>query len=337
MKKCVFVLGAGFSADVAGYPILEGLSENVSRSFQIAGLKMESIKGEIKIPGAILANVERLMSYLTQDHPWRKESDTYIYKAMYAELTTILSETFEGLERLKASDIAVNDDAKKLVKILHDQKAVVASFNYDILIEQLVLNMRGAAYFPFDIPIVNLYQTPMSHINSRGGAITYPESSDTFKLLKLHGSTNWYYSGSGYAGDQIYYRGPNDAEDQELVTKNKRGLKPFLIPPLLDKTTFYFSHAVQVQWRMFKEALLNAEYICFIGYSFPLSDTTIVSLFEEIVMSRGQIRGIALVKEKTEAAYSAVKERYLGIFGQKFEVENVEGKSVVRAAEWVSQ
>lgn len=342
MKKYVFVLGAGFSADVAGYPTLAGLSKAVSRSLRIDYRKRWTIGAEMKFPPSIYNNIERLMSYLIQDHPWKNEIESHIFKSIYATVIDILNKQFDNLESQNAGFLAANEDAKALIKIWHEQKATIASFNYDTLIEQLVLNMRGK-YFPQDIPVANLYQIPISHIASRSGAVTHPGHSDTLKLLKLHGSANWFYSASGHIGDQIYYCPPNvTEEDQEMVKKNKRGLRPFLIPPLLDKTNFYFNHAVQVQWRMFRDALLEAEYLCFIGYSFPPSDTTIVTLFEEIAMARQmhrkrKIKGIALVKEKSESNYKAIRERYLSIFGSKFKVENVQGKSVLRAVEWLSQ
>ncbi len=124
--------------------------------------------------------------------------------------------------------------------------------------------------------IKNMYQLsilPLESLESRSSRITFP-------YYKLHGSINWLYSGLHEIQDEpIHFR--NDNEEY-------LGLIPVIIPPVLDKNSFYRNHTLKVQWNNALKALRDdhIDTYYFVGYSFPPTDMTARYLFNDAFSNR---------------------------------------------------
>jgi hypothetical protein len=108
-----------------------------------------------------------------------------------------------------------------------------------------------------------------------------------FKLLKLHGSLSWWYSGpDAEQSDPIYWTGwrgrfgegmqdlwPEFGDESLVVDK-----VPMLVPPAATKTPFYKNRLLAAQWTQAAEALQNADELVLMGYSAPVTDLTVTTL-----------------------------------------------------------
>jgi hypothetical protein len=128
-----------------------------------------------------------------------------------------------------------------------------------------------------------LYPIPLNNVNGRTASLWSAEHSTTFRLLKLHGSTNWYYSGrSEFAGEQLYFAlPPRSAKAEASLALNVSDLVPLIIPPALDKSSFYVNNSLRAQWKMAAEALRTATCVYVIGYSCPPTDLATSFMMQE--------------------------------------------------------
>ena len=124
-----------------------------------------------------------------------------------------------------------------------------------------------------------MYPPYFSDVQTRSGDAFLGEGSlQTLSLLKLHGSINWYYSGRlDFFGETILF-----SEDLPLCHEvwrterfrrpQSRDKEPLIIPPVLEKTTYFNNETVRRLWREAGEALSHARRVFIIGYSLPSSD-----------------------------------------------------------------
>lgn len=118
------------------------------------------------------------------------------------------------------------------------------------------------------------------------------------KLLKPHGSINWYFAGDeNVPGQQVFYMevgsktpsqdlSSNVDEDEsgsaadtwvteDVLKTNKKDLIPLIIPPVAEKSAFYGTKLVRVLWTEFKRTIQEASEIYCVGYSMPKTDLTV--------------------------------------------------------------
>lgn len=157
-----------------------------------------------------------------------------------------------------------------------------------------------------------LYQLPLINILGRSGIGVFGgEKEPTFRYFKLHGSRNWHYSGDNEkANDPIYFE-PFPNQD---YTEDRQGLLPVIIPPVLNKDRFYDNVTLAVQWR---EALKNASdhdvnSLFFIGYSMPLSDSSVRYFFNRALSRKSSMPTVSIVNDlRTPEQKATVLRNYL--------------------------
>ncbi len=135
--------------------------------------------------------------------------------------------------------------------------AVVLTLNYDTLLEWALRRVIVGGGGPLDLRAalgIELQSIP--------GYLGVPETR-TVVLLKLHGSIDWFYSGSDmYFGEPIY--------DHPLP-----GKVPLILPPVASKSLYFNNELIRGQWTLAAEALARAKRIFCIGYSLPTTDLTV--------------------------------------------------------------
>ncbi|MCE2448746.1 MAG: hypothetical protein J4F35_10285 [Candidatus Latescibacteria bacterium] len=126
----VFLLGAGFSKAVSDdMPLLKELSSQ--------------IRGRLSnLPESLLTlgdNIEIWLSYLSQPHPWLRESENLRNRALSLEITEEIKKVLDEKEQL-----AVLDECPSWLLTLtqhwHKNQAAVISLNYDTLVERAAVN-----------------------------------------------------------------------------------------------------------------------------------------------------------------------------------------------------
>jgi len=296
----VVVLGSGFSNAVLGLPTLRELS---------AWLRARMSLDELGGPAAeLVEDFELLLSFWALRHPWKNEAEWLQGRSLFSRAQQELAEYIRQLEREKAR-AGILDWAGYFALRLTQQRATVLTFNYDTVFERMVLaSVSGDRSSPYEIPY-SMYGLPLSPIRARRGAALSPSRRETVRLLKLHGSTNWYCSGpEAPPGDPIFMIAPTEelnAGETEL-TIDKQLL---IIPPVSEKSLFYGNVTLRAVWAEAYAALASARVITFVGYSLPLADlTTRLMLRAAARPDRVQIVDAAMGKEsdRLEARYVQV-------------------------------
>lgn len=272
----VYLLGAGFSKAISNaMPVMTALSDAVAPR-----VKQFTPRDAAMVPGLgtpITKNFERWLSYLVEAPPWLPEPDQARNKAAFLDVSLTLYQVLSEFQ-----DAALSEQGPQwlanLVRLWQAESATVITFNYDLLIELAwLLYCDGAS-------VLQLYPVPITPIGARlGNALAAPTSSDGLKLLKLHGSLNWRYSGidgapadtiyglpisrehSGWQGKGIHYT----PERHESLTVD---LQPMIVPPATVKSPYYTNRTLQALWRMAAEALGRASELVVIGFSIPATD-----------------------------------------------------------------
>lgn len=245
------------------------------------------------------------MSYLHQEYPWKSFDVKLIEKACFLAATSAISRYITDAEE-KAFESDLPDWLTSFIRWLDDTQGSVITTNYDTVLER-------SAYLTLDIWTPNLHPVPLTNAWGRlGTAILAGPPKDTFRLFKLHGSTNWYCTGQ--KGDPaVYYstianRLPSldYQQDKESVVD----LIPLIVPPVFDKSSWSSqSSLIDRVWQDAYNELLRANQVCVLGCSFPSTDLSIRSLIGSACRHSSKIVHVANLKfDKT------IRERYEEIF-----------------------
>ena len=283
----VFILGAGFSKAISRWmPLTRDLSKEVTKSY--AG----SLPPEIQ--SMVEEDFEKALTFLAQQKPWLSEAQNLRHRALYLDLTQVI----RGLFRLKNRDPSifgtnsVPEWLQFLICYWHENRCSVISLNYDTLIERFA-SMLCCWKKTLKIPTGTLYPVPLTPAAQRSAGVIGSDPIETFRLFKLHGSINWFYSGaSDFFGEDIYYvpcfGGVDsafdvfpDGKDREKMHQSYLSDKvPLIIPPALDKSAFFQHESLRSLWFQAGEAIKRADKIICMGYSLPGSDLTMAQFLK---------------------------------------------------------
>lgn len=291
MSKHVFILGAGASAD-GGAPVLKnfltkarslrdslsdsGIKNSFVRVFEgIRWLQQTQAKAEID-----LNNLEHVYSLFEMAKALDFSSIPNV-ETLTQDLKKVIVYTLE-----KSTKFGIDQSGKVLGPRQYLQFAQILrkrleenengeefgfiTFNYDVGLESALM----ANGFAIDYQFTN---------TKRPGSL-----ARTVKVLKLHGSTNWFqeyprapinlaniYDKIGFADDQ-----PNQGMNFDTVAWHSemgdRRFEPVIVPPSWDKGSEQI--LVAPIWREASEMLGSAELIHIIGYSMPDTDQAFPSL-----------------------------------------------------------
>ncbi len=289
----VFILGAGFSKAISReMPTTAELSKEVLERYK----HKEAITPDVRC--MIEEDFEKALTFLAQDKPWLPESENLRHKALYLDLTNVIRVILR--EKCRGPLVWVSNTPPPwldpLITYWHNNRSAVITLNYDTLIERVASSTywqgRSAK-----IPTGQLYplqMTPAAH-RSESDSMEPPGSQpvlETFRLFKLHGSINWFYSGRlDFFGEELFYvpceggvDGPFDAlegRDQESRHWTRIGDKTALIiPPVLDKSAFFQHESLRSLWFQSSQAIKSASRIVCMGYSLPGSDLTMAQFLK---------------------------------------------------------
>ena len=248
----VFLLGAGFSKAVSDdMPLLKELSSQ--------------IRGRLSnLPESLLTlgdNIEIWLSYLSQPHPWLRESENLRNRALSLEITEEIKKVLDEKEQL-----AVLDECPSwlltLMQHWHKNQAGIISLNYDTLVERAAGKISTGQGQVFPVK-PTLYPVKLTLSTRRDAAVPSEGAVDSFTLFKLHGSTNWYYSGASEStGEVIYYsaiKGWGDDPSAERNSKQAVSDKvPLIVPPTTEKVGFFQHESVKRIWTQALSSLREA-------------------------------------------------------------------------------
>lgn len=275
MGRDAFLLGAGFSKAVSEHmPLMDDLGQ-VPMHF-----RGDWPRGLIRS-----MNFEELLTFLSTNQPWLSEADNLHNRATFLETSQQIAGRLAIQEGKTLSD-PIPDWLLAFVARLHDDGASVISLNYDTLIEHAWTEQRRQEEPELNAVAshASLYAVPIQSALARTRLVRDPYAgSETLRLMKLHGSTNWCYSGSEMAtGEEIYDRGLTPgwrvAELPRDVREASIDKVPLLVPPTLGKSPFFVNETVRSVWKVASRSFRESERVFSLGYSLPESDHNMLGL-----------------------------------------------------------
>ncbi|MCF8402332.1 MAG: SIR2 family protein [Bacteroidales bacterium] len=212
--------------------------------------------------------IERITSIIISKGLYHNTEERIYYNALKHQLLRWI------FERIEAHVPEVDPEKREsLVKFIRqscslnrgtvsDDLSLIMTFNYDLLLERLLLRNSDKNWI-FDYIIdLNKYLGHQHAIHINDQII--------FEYLKLHGSFNWFTAPGSERNDlsNVYLIEENDPS--RLLIHNKD--IPVYIPMAFAKTEFFMGSLYNVLWNIARRCLEETGEIVFIGYGFPQTD-----------------------------------------------------------------
>lgn len=327
-RPTVLVLGAGFTrAFVPGSPLLTGdfggskLTEdlqNLPHAKQVLDASMGS-----RADGKM--DIEQLMTRLDGLMPYDRRHGA---ESELALLLTKLKANFVQCITDARDATFHDDDMALLARCCVENSISCVTFNYDDAFDQALWEVNRLERIP---PPQAQYWHPDGgygfFCRTSAGVIHDRElimDKTSMLLLKLHGSVNWRSklgSRQPYNIDDIlHYESwmPHIArlrESEKLRIKRHLNSEPFIVPPVLVKSSLVEEPVLQFMWSLAYEELEKAERVIFVGYSFPVTDLAARFLFSETLLRDKGGPDIRVVNLKSaEDEREAVRRNYREVF-----------------------
>lgn len=303
----VFILGAGFSKAISPeMPLLNELSREV--------------RNRINFPlnSRIEDDVELWLTFLSQRHPWLSEADNLRNQALFIdisqEIAKILAERVDTV-----TETACPTWLSDLVSWWHDNSAEVITLNYDDLVEEVAVGLKvreeGKGQ-EWNLHYRDFCAVPLLPAAGRSGGALGNSGWPTFRLIKLHGSINWFYSGSQIDyGESIYYTSRGWGEKPEGDVAKRKWLRrqteivdkvPMIIPPVAEKTSYFRHETLRSLWSQAGKALRQAQRVYCLGYSFPKTDITMRFLIDSQLTQPGATFYVVNTDQQAKQHFTSV-------------------------------
>jgi len=309
VKKSVFFVGTGFSKAIdPAYPTLKELAEQVMIEFDSESLMTHYNK---EVPPSVKKDIGQLLTYLSMDLPWKKDYQKELDKALFKSITHNIQQYF-----LKPPRSVYKN--KKLSDYICGNLAPVLTLNYDLVMEAILYSSFPESERKRYVSYRSFYKVPMAGLQSlfplgaRRHSSLYEEEKKPFPpVLKLHGSVNWLWDGETYSS-AVYCRPIAQLADyEEKVIEH--GLSPYIVPPVLDKNSFYTNRILKTLWQQAYHCIESAKEIFIIGFSFPDTDISVKLLFQSALTFNKNVK-IYVVNSDTSADFII---KYKSIFGNR--------------------
>ena len=222
------------------------------------------------------------MTYLSQRQPWLREPEVELHRSLGGRVRQTIAAVIE--ERTEQASASLAPEwLRGLILAWHRQEAVVLTLNYDVLVERAARDLRVSEKISVLQP-ADLYPPYFANVASRSGAGLWGrEVFRTFRLLKLHGSVNWHYSGrQDFHGETFFFSDvpgfglARDDAGRSAASQRLRDMaadkETLIIPPVTEKTTYFNNETVRGVWKEAAAALQCAAALYIVGYSLPISD-----------------------------------------------------------------
>jgi len=287
----VYLLGAGFARAISpAMPLLQDLASRVIRQ------RHSHLPIPVPVRVMLRDNFAHALSYLEQAKPWVSEADNLRDRALYLEFSNAIARDLDATVARVARKIRLRVPPwlAELLRHWHQNQSTVLTLNYDTLVETV------AATIPVDGgPIVTqqIYPPLLTDAGLRTSAQRTRQPEPSFRLLKLHGSTNWYFSGrTETRGEPIYYVPPlplrrltvDEQRAHDFRMEAVADKYPLMVPPVYDKAALLTHETIRALWFAAGEALKRADRLICMGYSLPESDLT-MRHFLQTAAGRGRL------------------------------------------------
>lgn len=316
IEREVFVLGAGFTrAFLPDSPLMvdDYDAATLAKNFESFPLASRILDLERNRNSQGRINIERLLTRLDGGMPYDQGQGAFEELGL---LTSEVKLAFLGkIKQARDGEYYATEMAKFAEHCLR-QNINCITFNYDDFLDEALWKFQAderapsPSWHPDDG--YGYYCSPsiLSVLNLSQAAANFHSS---ISLLKLHGSINWYPKlghAQPYFANAITHHeswSPYASEQETLGIGNEtleRHLEPdpFIVPPVLMKSAIVEEPVLRLIWNRAFRALQEAEKVTFVGYSFPLTDIAVRTLFEEALqdLQRDKIHIVNLATTASE-------------------------------------
>ena len=266
---------------------------------------------EFNRPPPDRVDIERLMTRLEGSMPYDD------YEGSQAEIAALASELRKNFHARVSSAVVLARHRRLLLRFgahLVESRAHVVTFNYDDIIDQYLWRVHEITNVP-DPPIPYWHPDGGYGFFCRPASLTVEERSmfmdqTAMQLLKLHGSFNWRVrrgTPSIAPVDSIMHFEEWLPYASELGSPTPANTdielhldpEPLWVPPVLLKSAVAQQPVLGLVWHRAFQVLRATEQVVFIGYSFPLTDIAVRTLFEEALedLPPGNIAVVSLAND----------------------------------------
>lgn len=326
--KTVFILGAGFTKSYApAAPLLcdDYKVDELIKNFRGFSWAKKILELEIKLNEGNEINLERLMTRLEGQMPYDFEGEA---KEQFALLLSQLKIRLKGrLGQIRNGEIFEND-LDKFARNCVENKNDCITFNYDDLLDEALTKTKPSlppGWHPDGG--YGFFCRPALEMVTKHNA--FMDQTNMF-LYKLHGSVNWRPirgSSQPVAINDIVHQEPWLSENyrkayerlaggpiSDSVIESHLNPEPFIVPPILVKTTLVEQPILRLIWSLAYKILQEAESVFFLGYSLPITDIAAGFLFSEGLSNLDQSRIKIVNKPKNEISKNEIQGNYRRIF-----------------------
>lgn len=283
MARPVYILGAGFSKTIHDFmPVTAELNKLLSQDDSELQIELNN------------QTFENWLTINSTDLPFLEKFENTARKAQSEKIIKKVGDIIERQTEI-ASSYKIPFWLEQLINIWHAEKAVVISLNYDTLIERAI-NTCNIYEATEDLHFEKLYSENLTHPSPPSTNIQfyYDQSeladNNSFQLVKLHGSINWFYAhqditkiSSTKSRVREMFEGKRTVKQTEkFISEITESQDRLIIPPVTSKDSFYSSHISNILWKSARKSIKAATKIFIIGYSLPPEDFITGELIKEI-------------------------------------------------------
>lgn|GEM_PF-1928360 len=338
-ERIVVFVGAGFSV-AAGVPVmtnyLDVLRDNHLTPKEVRYLDaiVRDCSSRASLIQGNVRNLEVLASFLSMIHlatPGHRFRTSKNEELAASEAIALFTE-FVGRVAGNSCDSQHLQNQSSLIGLLATDEAREATFittNYDTVLELLGTwtfpnRPRGGLRLPDDGSVV-VHSAPISRITGETAMISQEAGFQHPLLLKLHGSVNWVESdGITHINANVrpkpLFQGDRPIDDSDGVgvthptsrksadrylewagaTGGVEGPPKLILPTVLkpEMTPYLRKH-----WELASDALIRADQIWFVGYSFPDTDNYMKFFLATCLAENARIRHIAVIDPSRPVFY----------------------------------
>jgi hypothetical protein len=241
------------------------------------------------------------LSQLAQDLPHLREQDNRRNFAEFAALRDSIVAVVDADQRRALA--RAPSWLFELLSVWHAERATVITFNYDTMVESgvesSILPLKELRITDSNSDLNPMRRVPkgwaqralsLDILLDQPPAVAGPHGlalADSFRLLKLHGSIDWWQAPNDTSGATLNRWGnvsPFGPIHLSLPVTAQGKLLPgrerFIVPPLAIKSPYYTAPLVHQLWRDAYAALSQARRLTLIGYSLPIADLVAAGMLE---------------------------------------------------------
>lgn len=188
----IFILGSGFSKAInENMPLTNNLKIDIEAKIKTTNTYFNWEIYNNLIENKNISDFEEVISLLFQNFPWKSdEEQSYFYSIFltFSKFLAIIIKEKQGTNNYKTNPFLI-----KFIDYLKKNQSIIITFNYDTILETAA-SPRVPTMSPNEY-----YKMPITKLVDRIAAgATAKFGEDIFRLLKLHGSINWYHSGQRF-------------------------------------------------------------------------------------------------------------------------------------------